>query len=324
MPRVSLLEILLIAIIDRFLFVIMYIIHLNNYKEELFLIESLKIIFNYPDEFANLVVYECGTEICRPGNHIGPVIRKQCLLHYVHSGKGMYTVNGKTYTVEAGQCFLILSDILMEYIADIDNPWHYSWVAFKGEQVISCLNNSGLNLFAPVQSIPHPELMNCYIDAMLKGDSLSNGRDAYLMGYFWLMLSLHLEVPNNLSTPFTVNSKNPYVEQAIQIIRNNYAKKININIISKELGIDSKYFWKIFKNTTGISPQQFLIETRMYAALELLYSPTLSISDVARSVGYDDALLFSKIFKIHCHQSPTQYRKLICLDHNSKTQQKTK
>ena len=46
-------------------------------------------------------------------------------------------------------------------------------------------------------------------------------------------------------------------------------------------------------------------------ATELLGNEKLNISDVARSVGYDDAMLFSKMFKKEFGVSPSEYRKKI-------------
>jgi YesN/AraC family two-component response regulator len=46
----------------------------------------------------------------------------------------------------------------------------------------------------------------------------------------------------------------------------------------------------------------------MNKAVELMANAELSIGDVARSVGYEDPLLFSKIFKKLKGESPRQYR----------------
>ncbi len=47
----------------------------------------------------------------------------------------------------------------------------------------------------------------------------------------------------------------------------------------------------------------------MDKACDLMYNQQLSIGDIARSVGYEDPLLFSKIFKKIKGASPRIYRK---------------
>ena len=57
-------------------------------------------------------------------------------------------------------------------------------------------------------------------------------------------------------------------------------------------------------------PRHFKAEKDMRErAKELLRIKRLSVTDIANSVGYDDALLFSRVFKSHAGVSPLEYRK---------------
>ena len=59
-------------------------------------------------------------------------MRKNYLVHFIVSGKGTFTINGNTYELEAGQAFLIPSDVLYFYKADSEEPWHYMWFEING------------------------------------------------------------------------------------------------------------------------------------------------------------------------------------------------
>ena len=61
----------------------------------------------------------------------------------------------------------------------------------------------------------------------------------------------------------------------------------------------------------GISPQEYLLSLKMEKACNLLTNLQLSIGDVARQVGYEDQLTFSKIFKKSKGVSPKLYRELL-------------
>ena len=52
----------------------------------------------------------CGREICEAGHTYGPAARKEYLLHYVISGKGTFTANGKTRELNAHDAFLIMPE----------------------------------------------------------------------------------------------------------------------------------------------------------------------------------------------------------------------
>ena len=57
-----------------------------------------------------------------------------------------------------------------------------------------------------------------------------------------------------------------------------------------------------------MTPQQYIISFRVNKACELMKNFKLSICDISRSVGYDDSLAFSKIFKKQKGMSPKKYR----------------
>ena len=57
------------------------------------------------------------------------------------------------------------------------------------------------------------------------------------------------------------------------------------------------YFRKIFKANYGISPMEYIINKRMSRAQSIITSGEYnSINEVALSVGYSDALYFSRVF----------------------------
>ncbi|MGE5613279.1 MAG: AraC family ligand binding domain-containing protein, partial [Bacillota bacterium] len=72
--------------------------------EQLLLIHRL----NHTD----LNMYQCGTQECKPGHSYGPAVRDHFLIHYIHSGKGKFCVNGREYNLEGGQGFLICPDVV--------------------------------------------------------------------------------------------------------------------------------------------------------------------------------------------------------------------
>ena len=71
------------------------------------------------------------------------------------------------------------------------------------------------------------------------------------------------------------------------------------------------YMRKLFRKEMGVSPLGFMTELRMQRAGELLrnWNPAdrLCIGCVAEQCGFSDALYFSRVFKKHYGQSPTDY-----------------
>ena len=83
---------------------------------------------------------------------------------------------------------------------------------------------------------------------------------------------------------------------------------INIEQIAHELHLSSGHLRYLFKKYKGISPKAYLTEIRMNRAAELLKTTDYTVGEISKSVGYEDALCFSKAFKKIKKLSPYNYR----------------
>ncbi|MEO1764641.1 MAG: AraC family transcriptional regulator [Cyanobacteria bacterium J06629_18] len=97
------------------------------------------------------------------------------------------------------------------------------------------------------------------------------------------------------------------LQQAIDYIQSNLAEEISLESIANELGISRYYFCRLFKKSMGISPYQYLIESRIERAKELLIQPDISITDVALKVGFYSQSHFTKYFKKVVGVTPKEF-----------------
>ncbi|MDU5263022.1 MAG: helix-turn-helix transcriptional regulator, partial [Clostridium celatum] len=95
----------------------------------------------------------------------------------------------------------------------------------------------------------------------------------------------------------------------IEYIEDNYWKsKVNVTSMVNYNNIDRSYLFRLFKKTTGMSMVNYLTEFRIQKACNFLSMTDLSIKSVAYSVGYEDPLYFSRIFRKIMFVSPSDYR----------------
>ena len=71
----------------------------------------------------SLAVTECGIQICHSGHASPNITYREYSAHFILEGKGEYSVNGKTYSLKAGQGFLITPGANCVYVADKQKPW---------------------------------------------------------------------------------------------------------------------------------------------------------------------------------------------------------
>ncbi len=133
-------------------------------------------------------------------------------------------------------------------------------------------------------------------------------RRIYLDGIYNMLISYHMKTRE---TVVEKDAQKRHVSRAMEFIHHNYYKSVKISDIADNLYIDRQYLCNIFRKYAGISPKEYLMQYRINRSQELLKNPALSISEISRSVGYDDMFQFSRIFKKRCGISPTDYRKSI-------------
>lgn len=85
-------------------------------------------------------------------------------------------------------------------------------------------------------------------------------------------------------------------------------KPIRVSTLSTMAGLSESRFFELFKQTTGDSPVNWLIQIRMQCAGELLQRSNLRIKEIADQVGYEDPFYFSRLFKSVHGMAPSEYR----------------
>lgn len=103
----------------------------------------------------------------------------------------------------------------------------------------------------------------------------------------------------------------PKISAAIEFIRQNYDKPINEISLAKKYNLSPRYFGKLFRSSTGQSISSFILDTRLFAAKEMLIGSDMTIEEIALKIGFNDAFYFSRCFKMKEGISPSSYRALM-------------
>lgn len=117
------------------------------------------------------------------------------------------------------------------------------------------------------------------------------------------------EKRDDSSFEFESDDKVNIVNTIVSYMNDNYMKEISLDKISRNMYLSPVYISKIFKEEMGDSPINYLIKIRLSKALELLDTQNITVKAAAKSVGYDDAYHFSKLFKKYYGSSPSKYKK---------------
>lgn len=98
------------------------------------------------------------------------------------------------------------------------------------------------------------------------------------------------------------------VQSTLYYIEHDYRQNITVNQIAAELDTTAAYLIGLFHKETGMTPNAYLIKTRMHRAEYLLATTSLPVQEISAAVGIMDANYFAKLFKRTYGETPSKYR----------------
>jgi AraC family transcriptional regulator len=91
-------------------------------------------------------------------------------------------------------------------------------------------------------------------------------------------------------------------------MREHLSEDIDLEILAQLIKLSQSHFTHLFRQSTGKSPYQYLLQLRVDRATELLKLGGLSIADVAVAVGFYDQSHLTKQMKRLLGFTPRQFR----------------
>lgn len=98
------------------------------------------------------------------------------------------------------------------------------------------------------------------------------------------------------------------VENIKRYLAVHYVEDISVRNLANHFAVNPNYLSTLFRQKAGIPLVQYLVGIRMEEACRLLRETSLSIVDIAESVGYQDAQYFYKVFKKMEGMTAMEYR----------------
>lgn len=234
----------------------------------------------------------CGRRQCPPGWYIDRQAQRGYNLHYVYKGSGVFTKNGRSYTLGPGDMFVCRPGDNVSYLASATDPWDYAWAAFGCAAELDALLNDDV-IHIPAAGRLFTQMINA-------GDEPA--KEWIVGGLLYQLFALLAEVQGR---PCADQS---YLTRAVSYIEANYAQNLQVADIADMLGLNRSYFCRVFKRQMGMSPQEYIVSYRLEQAEKLLTTTKLSQKEIALQVGYPDVYALSRMFKRRYGIAPGKFR----------------
>lgn len=147
------------------------------------------------------------------------------------------------------------------------------------------------------------ELFDCLHEEERKKDAYYHEMMSF---YFNIIVTRCLRMTNALIKKST---NKELVSRTKAYIKENYKQNIAFSLIASTFGYSYDRFRHIFKEETGTSINQYLLNCRIYAAKQMLLNTDLSIKEIAVECGFKSYVYFNNFFNEKMDISPLQFRK---------------
>ncbi len=134
---------------------------------------------------------------------------------------------------------------------------------------------------------------------------LSGGSQVEKSAVFFKILSV-------LKQQNSDNRNKEKIQRVVSEISENLRCRYTLSQIAQWMGYSKNQAINVFKKETGKTPQEYLLELRMDAAMHLLSESDMTIEEIARDTGFENYINFYKAFFKKYHCAPTAWRRNIC------------
>jgi transcriptional regulator GlxA family with amidase domain len=83
---------------------------------------------------------------------------------------------------------------------------------------------------------------------------------------------------------------------------------LDVATLAAHVSVSASHYFAMFRRATGRPPIGYFIRLRMRRACDLLAGTSLTVKQIADSLGYDDQFYFSRVFKSIHRIPPSEYR----------------
>ncbi len=229
-------------------------------------------------------------------------------LHFITRGSGSFeSGRDRPRSIVPGSAFLLYPGLWHRYQPDPSTGWDEFWLGFNGETAQRIMAPPFFDRRQPLVAVSERSaLLEQFtgLIAAMRGDGLNMQR--LLAGHAQMMLSI---LQMHIADGQAGVRGTQFVQQAKARIATTITTPFVGKALAQELGVGDHPLRRIFRQQTGFSLHDYHLQLRMHAAMSGLESSDEPVVAIARSVGFEDAFYFSRMFKRHTGMAPQRWRR---------------
>ncbi|RCW61840.1 MULTISPECIES: AraC family transcriptional regulator [Halanaerobium] len=238
-------------------------------------------------------------------------------IYYLQDGNRGYDIKDKTFRVKKGNLILIDKFKRHKTFNDSNDSFNRMLVKFKetslgsfkqGDYDLLSSFNKDINI---IQFDAKDRIMVENIFAKMEAEKRKNkpGQNLYLKT---LLIELLIYVNRYVDGKYIDQKERDYHVKIVEImnyIDQNFYKKLTLSKLADKFSYSSSYLSSLFKEKSDYTITEYINNTRIKEAQNLLLKGKDNITKISERVGYNNLVHFGRNFKKITGLTPSEYRK---------------
>lgn len=225
------------------------------------------------------------------------------LLMYIKKGCCTISTNNSTITAKRGQ--FVLLNCYFPHSYGSPEPWEVFWMHFDGQlaqnffEEITSRNGFVFTPFDSLSAFLSLEKIYTFFHSSLAiSEPIISASITELLNYLLQTTQTQINLCHSTS-----------ISNTIAYINQHFHKDLSIVQLAQKANLSPYHFIRVFTKETGVTPYQYLMDTRIAAAKFLLKTSDILVKDIAFRTGFQSESSFCTCFKKIEQLTPSEYRK---------------
>lgn len=257
------------------------------------------------------------------------------------SGTGLSSPFARLYYIKAGQAEIVMPDanLIMKpgfmYIVPSFMPHSITWEAglefyylfvyerygqqtdlfdiysfpreVEANDAIQLLFENYCNYY-PELNLPYETAEDFYShpsyqEYVIRYAKMDRFEKMQLQGFVWIVGSFFMKHAHK-----RIDEIDDRVLKVMAYVKDNIREEMTTDNLADMVCITKAHLGRLFRETLGCSPIQFVLRTRIQCAQRLLMTTTNSVNAIAGDVGFNDVSYFIRVFRQKIGFTPQEYR----------------
>ena len=162
----------------------------------------------------------------------------------------------------------------------------------------------GESAYRPIPCPPSMKRDVAELNKLIRKDRLSSAEHGYLRILCCGILYAAVRPPE--ANP---SSQAKIMDEAVRWLGNHFTEKVSVDRLVAYMGYSRARLFTLFKEHTGLSPNNYLMRLRISRSKDLLACGTRSVKEIALACGFPDDKYFCRLFKRQTGMSPLSFRR---------------